>query len=155
MISMLPRALIAVLLFGILPASAQQSQQQKIERILELTNANAVVNEIVNQITGWMEQIQPNPTPQQKARRQEALDKIAKVAGDRMRKIRPELVQIYSETFTPEEIDGILAFYETPAGKASLAKIPTINAKLSALVQIEMNAAGQEINKIAEDALKK
>jgi hypothetical protein len=71
-----------------------------------------------------------------------------------MLKIRPELVKAYAETFTDEEIDGMLAFYETPAGRAVVTKIPSINTRMSGLIQSEMNALGPEINKIAEDALK-
>lgn len=136
-------------------SSAQLSTAQKVERILEITNSAEVVAEVVNQIGGMMQQIQPNPTPQQAARRQEALDKIAKLTRERMLKVRPELVKVYTETFTAEEIDGLLAFYETPAGKASVTKIPGLNARMNAVFQIELNTLGPEINKIAEDALKK
>ena len=139
----------------LMPATAQQrSKQQKIERILELTNPDTVVTEVVNQVDGMMQQIQPNPTPQQKARRAEALDKIGKLAKERMLKIRPELVKAYLETFTDEEIDGMLAFYETPAGRATVTKIPAINTRMSGVIQTEINALGPEINKIAESALK-
>jgi hypothetical protein len=139
-----------------LTAAAQQprSKQAKIERILEITNPEAVVAEVVAQVDGMMKQIQPNPTAQQTARRREALDKIAKVAKERMQKIRPELVKAYTETFTDDEIDGMLAFYETPAGKATVTKIPALNLRMSALIQAEINTLGPEINKIAENALK-
>jgi uncharacterized protein len=137
-----------------MPATAQRSKQQKIERILELTNPDTVVTEVVNQVDGMMKQIRPNPSPQQKARQQAALDKIAKLSKERMLKIRPELVKAYSETFSDEELDGMLAFYETPAGRAAVTKIPGINTRMSGLIQSEINALGPEINKIAEDALK-
>ncbi len=139
----------------LIPAAAQQrSKQQKIDRILEVTNPDTVVTEIVTQVGSMMKQIQPNPTPQQKNRTQEALDKIAKLAKERMLKLRPELVKAYSETFTDEELDGMLAFYETAAGRASVTKLPAINARMSGLIQAEVNALGPQINKIAEDALK-
>jgi uncharacterized protein len=145
---------IVMLLWVALPAGAQQSKQQKIQRIIEITSPDSVVTEVVNQVDGMMKQIRPNPTPQQKARQQTALDKIAKISKERMLKIRPELVKAYAETFTDEEIDGMLTFYETPAGRASITKIPAINSRMAGLIQSEMNALGPEINKIAEDALK-
>ena len=143
-----------VMLLAALSAAAQQSKQQKIQRIIEITSPDSVVTEVVNQVDGMMKQIRPNPTPQQKTRQQAALDKIAKISKERMLKIRPELTKAYAETFTDEEIDGMLAFYETPAGRAAVAKIPAINTRMSSLIQTEMNALGPEINKIAEDALK-
>lgn len=144
-----------LLLFGALVFSQGLTKQQKIERILDLTNPESTADEVVKQVDGMLQQIQPSPSPQQKARRAEALDKIGKLAKDRMRKIRPELVKAYSETFTDEEIDGLLAFYESPAGKASITKIPAVNARMGSIIQNEMNAIGTEINKLAEDTLKK
>lgn len=38
--------------------------------------------------------------------------------------IQPIYRQIYKETFTQEEIDGMLAFYRTPVGQAMLQKMP-------------------------------
>ncbi len=141
-------------LFTALALSAQQSKQQKIQRILDITNPDTVVTEVVNQVDGMMKQIRPNPTLQQKNRMTAALDKIAKLSRERVQKLRPELIKAYSETFTDEEIDGMLAFYETAGGKATVTKIPAINARMAGLIQTEINALGPEINKIAEDALK-
>ena len=139
----------------LIPAAAQpRLKQQKIERIIELTNPDAVVTQVVTEVDGMMRQIQPNPTPQQKTRRSEALDKIGKLAKQHMLKMRPELIKAYAETFTDDEIDGMLAFYETPAGKATVTKIPAVNLRMSGLIQTEINSLGPEINKIAEDALK-
>jgi hypothetical protein len=149
------RGLLLLLLGAALALGQPATRQQKIERILELTHADAVVDEVVAQVRGMLEQLQANPTPQQKARREEALEKIGRLARERLRKIRPELVKAYAETFNDEELDGLLAFYETPAGRAFVAKIPALNNRLSALIQTEMNAIGAEINKLAEDTLKR
>ncbi|MEO5923364.1 MAG: DUF2059 domain-containing protein [Bryobacteraceae bacterium] len=146
--------LVLAVLFAAFVSSAQQSKQQKIQRILDITNPDAVVAEVVSQVDGMMKQIRPSPTPQQKNRMTAALDKIAKLSRERVQKLRPDLVKAYTETFSDEEIDGMLAFYETPAGKATVTKIPAINARMSGLIQAEINALGPEINKIAEDALK-
>ena len=149
------RRLSVFLMVAALACAQTLNKQQKIERILDLTNPESAVTEVVNQVDAMLQQIQPAPTPQQKARRQEALDKIAKLTKDRMRKVRPDLVKAYTETFTDEEIDGLLAFYESPAGKASITKIPAVNARLGSIIQNELNAIGAEINKLAEDTLKK
>jgi hypothetical protein len=149
------KLLSTLLLLGALAFSQTLTKQQKIERILDLTNPESAVTEVVTQVDGMLQQIQPTPTPQQKARRAEALDKIGKLAKERMRKIRPDLIKAYGDTFSDAEIDGLLAFYESPAGKASITKIPAVNARMGGLIQAEMNAIGAEINKLAEDTLKK
>jgi uncharacterized protein len=147
--------LCTLLLLGVLALAQPLSKQQKIERILDLTNPESTVNAVVQEVEGMLQQIQTAPTPQQKSRRREALDKIAKLTRDRLRKVRPDMVKAYSETFTDEEIDGLLAFYESPAGKASITKIPAVNARMGGIIQAEINAISAEINKLAEDTLKK
>jgi uncharacterized protein len=36
------------------------------------------------------------------------------------------LAKVYTDTYTEEEIDGILAFYKSPAGKAFIQKMPEV-----------------------------
>lgn len=143
------------LLLGVLSVAQSMTKQQKIERILDITNPESAVTEVVKEVDGMLQQIQPAPTAQQRAKRQEALDKIAKLTKERLRKVRPDMVKAYAETFTDEEIDGLLAFYESPAGKASITKIPAVNARMGGIIQNELNTISAEINKLAEDTLKK
>ena len=35
-------------------------------------------------------------------------------------------MKVYTDTYTEEEIDGILAFYKSPVGKAFLQKMPEV-----------------------------
>jgi hypothetical protein len=135
-------------------AQAPLTKQQKIERIIDATNPGSAADAVVTQVRGMLEQLQPNPSAQQKKKRSEALDKIAKLSFDRVLKIRPQLIRAYDETFNDEEIDGMLAFYTSPAGRAAMQKMPAINQRLSALMQAEMDAAGKEIDKIAQETLK-
>jgi hypothetical protein len=43
--------------------------------------------------------------------------------------IKPEMVRIYGESLTPDEVKGITAFYKSPAGQAFLDKQPLILQK--------------------------
>lgn len=49
--------------------------------------------------------------------------------------MKPEYVRLYDETFTAEELTGILVFYRSPAGQAYLAKLPDLTAKTVELSQ--------------------
>jgi hypothetical protein len=46
----------------------------------------------------------------------------------------PQIVQSYAESFTEPELDGIIAFYKTPAGQAVLSKTPDMVQKTNTLV---------------------
>lgn len=135
-------------------AQAPLNRQQKIERILDATNPASAADEVVTQVRGMLETLQPNPSDQQKKKRQEALDKIAKLARDRMAKIRPQMIKAYEDTFNDDEIESMLAFYTSPAGRAATQKMGALSGRISGIVQTEMNALGTEINKIAQDTLR-
>ncbi len=149
-------ALLLLLAVALIPATAQQlSKQQKIERIVDLTNSDALIELVVGQVRNMLEQIQANPSAQQKGKRQDALDKIAKLAKERLQKVRPDMVKAYNETFTDEEIDAMLAWYSSPAGRSVTQKLPSVSARISGIAQAEMSALNDEINRIAEDSLKR
>ena len=38
--------------------------------------------------------------------------------------LKPRFIDLYAETYTEPELDGILAFYKSPAGQAMLNKVP-------------------------------
>jgi uncharacterized protein len=65
--------------------------------------------------------------------------------------MRPGYVKAYSETFSEEEIDGILAFYESPAGRAMQAKMPILMPKIMALAQAQAGELMPEIQLITRD----
>jgi uncharacterized protein len=149
-------AILTLLLAICLPAAAQAplTKQQKIERILNVTNPSSAADEVVNQVRGMLQQLQPNPTTQQQKKRNEALDKISKISYERLRQIRPQLIKAYEDTFNDDEIDAMLSFYTSPGGRAATKKMPAINQRMSDLIQNEMNSLGKEINKIAEETLR-
>ena len=50
----------------------------------------------------------------------------------------PMFVKAYADTFTDSEIDAIVAFYKTPAGKAMIEKQPALTAKIMQTIQAQM-----------------
>ena len=67
--------------------------------------------------------------------------------------LEPLYIQIYSESFSQEEIDGMLAFYETPAGQALIKKMPVVMQKSMVEMQKRMGTLMQKLQKIQQDAL--
>ena len=49
--------------------------------------------------------------------------------------MKPVFLKAYADIFTEPEIDGILAFYKTPSGRAMIEKQPALNAKIMTSVQ--------------------
>lgn len=152
-----------VLLFGLLSAflaSAQPplSKEAKIDRILTLTNASSMIDQMFTQIRKMTEGITaPGSSPEQAAEAKQVQQKVQDVVHARLSwdKMRPQYIKIYSETFTDEELDGLLGFYDSPAGRAMIKKTPELIAKSMAIAQAQMVDILPEIQRIVAEGAKK
>ncbi len=54
--------------------------------------------------------------------------------------MKNDLLSLYVETFTEAELQGLVAFYETPAGQAFTAKMPLLMQKSMELTQRQLPA---------------
>lgn len=137
-------------------AGAQElSKQAKIERILALTNADAMMNQVFNQMKATSAaSLAPGATPERRAKAQQTQEKIMELIKTRMNweKMRPHYVKIYDETFDAAEIDGMFMFYQSPAGRAMLEKMPALMGKTMAFVQTQMAEIMPEIQRISREA---
>jgi hypothetical protein len=67
--------------------------------------------------------------------------------------IAPPLRQIYQESFTQEEIDGLIAFYESPAGVAFVEKMPFAMQKSMSIMQSRMAPMMEKIKAAMKEAI--
>jgi uncharacterized protein len=131
--------LISTLMMATSLASAQElSKEAKIERLLALTNSQATMNQVFEQMKAMipsMSQMPSTGTPEERTKALELQTRILDLVKARMSwdKLRPQYVKFYSETFSDEEIDGILAFYQSPAGRAMIEKMPKLMPKIMAV----------------------
>lgn len=58
---------------------------------------------------------------------------ISRVFVENMPKLSSELVQVYADHFTQEDIEGLISFYETPLGKKAVHEMPQIMQESFAL----------------------
>ena len=64
--------------------------------------------------------------------------------------VEPEFVKLYSDTYSEEELDGILAFYHSPAGQAMLAKAPELTEKSIEISRRRMAALTPKIQQLVD-----
>jgi uncharacterized protein len=67
--------------------------------------------------------------------------------------MRPMYLQIYQGTFTQEEVDGLIAFYKSPAGLAFTNKMPAVMQKTMILVQAKMQPMNLRIQAAMKQAI--
>lgn len=117
------------------PASAMAAADaDKVDRLLTLMKLEANVAQMEQMIVQSMEQsfrqglAGESLTPEQE-RRAEAMLNVMKQSFARMfswEVMGPEYRRIYQEVLTNEEIEGAIAYYESPAGASMLAKNPEL-----------------------------
>lgn len=66
-------------------------------------------------------------------------------------KMEPMYLRLYRESFTEEEIAGMLTFYRTPAGQAVINKMPLLVQKSIVETQKTISAVSPQMQKIQQD----
>jgi hypothetical protein len=66
-------------------------------------------------------------------------------------KLRPDFAAIYGETFTQQEVDGLIAFYQGPIGAALVAKTPQLTQRSMQMMQQRMAPVMQKVMQVAKE----
>lgn len=69
-------------------------------------------------------------------------------------KVKDVYLQVYRETFTQDEVNGINAFLASPAGRAMLAKIDPASKKATTLLRERMGPTLQKIKTLQEQFIR-
>jgi len=152
-------AMVTLLWLGQLSRGDESSKAAKIEQLMQLTHTESMVTQMTGQIrTMMMSQVEAiGGTPESKATALELMNKLADQIAARMdwQKLKPDYIKLYADVFAEEEIDGMVAFYKTPAGHAMIEKMPTLLAKSTEIAQRQMAGLMPEIQKTVEDLKQK
>ena len=150
----------AALLCSAAPILADEaSKQAKIEEMLQLTHYDKMMQQMLEQMKNMqLEQLKKADMPAEaRAQSEEIQQKTMTLVADRMsyEKFKPAFIQIYAEVFSEEEIDGIVSFYKSPAGKAMIEKSPLLMQRVMPMMQKVTADLQPDIQKIIEEAKQK
>lgn len=134
-----------------------------IEEIFRLTKPEGMVSGMLAQYKGAFQQA-ANQGYEQEVRKfddpakyrgdfTKLQDKVNALLASRLdwQKLKPQFVQVYSDTFTVEELSGMASFYKTPGGRAFLEKMPAVLNKWGQLSQQQVGTVSPEIQKMMND----
>lgn len=133
------------------------SKRAKIEELLQLSKANQMLDQVVDQASTAMKaataQQSANFTPEQQKLTDQFQAHVLEIIRQsvNMDRLKPIIVQTYMDTYTEPEIDGILDFYRSPAGQAFLAKTPQLVSRTMTLMQQQMADVQPRIQKAAQE----
>jgi uncharacterized protein len=156
------RILMATLLAMLsLGAQCAAPSNESLERLLRGMDAEKTVKGVQQyseaMIKGTIERVaQVRPiTPEQRAKLDDFTVKMTATMREELawEKMKPSFLQIYSESFTQQEIDGLIRFYESPTGRAFIAKMPAVLNKSMTLMQGRMDALMQKIQGAIKETL--
>ncbi len=141
--------------------TAAPASHASIEALLELARSEATVDSIHAQIEPVMTQSmrQAFAGKSLSVEQQRVIDTTAKQAIETLRtalswaSMKPEVVKTYQKTFLQEEIDGAIVFYQSPAGKATIDKLPLVTQRPNAFVVARMPAILAKLSAATQHAL--
>jgi hypothetical protein len=70
-------------------------------------------------------------------------------------RLKPGFAQIYAETFSEEEVKGLIAFYEGPVGSALISKTPQLVQRSAQLMQQRMGPLLQQLTQVTKEEIEK
>ncbi|MFZ6655063.1 DUF2059 domain-containing protein [Undibacterium sp. TJN19] len=138
-------------------AHAEKPSEASLKEMLTLTNTQQVLKSVEAQMDGLMKNMM------QKAMKDQPLNEQQQKIMDKFRnkviaihkqemtweKLEPTFIEIYGNSLSQEDVDGIIAFYKSPAGKSYVSKMPVLIQQSMSSMQ-KMTAPMME--KIAEAA---
>ena len=141
--------------------SASPASETSIKQLLEVTQARKLIDSIMSQMDNLMQQAVAEaaagrdiPDSVQKEIDRQRAETIAmmKQLLD-WQKLEPIYVRIYQKTFTQPEVDGMLAFYKTPAGVAVITKMPSIMQNTMDETQGMMGPVMEKVQRLQQDVV--
>ena len=132
---LLAAALVGMLICGAaVAANNAPASDASIREMLELTNARQMIEGMKGQMTTTMNTAMQNAAKDQTVtpERQAILDrmraKMSTAVTDMLNwdDFLPMYLRTFRESFTQDEIDGVIKFYKSPAGRAYVKKLPLV-----------------------------
>jgi hypothetical protein len=143
------------------PAPSAAPTEASIRQLLEVAQAHKLIDSVMAQMENLMQQTivqatkgQQIPAKVQKDIDQRRADLVAtmKELLD-WKKLEPMYVRIYQKTFTQQEVDGMIAFYKTPAGQAVISKMPSAMQNTVDEMQAMMGPVMQKMQQMQQDVV--
>jgi hypothetical protein len=128
----------------------EASKSAKAEELLQLTQGDQMMKMMEPMMKGMRAQMDKDMSAEQRAKVGEMQGKMMELVAGSLSKVKPALVKVYTDTYTEEEIDGILAFYKSPAGKGFLQKMPEVMQRSMPVMMKMMGDLQPEIKTMME-----
>jgi uncharacterized protein len=159
-------ALASAALFTTLAVAAPgdpPASEASIRQLLEVTQSRQLLDDLSAQLDQMMRTSmqQALAGKQFSVEQQKILDdmrtKLVKIFGEHLQwdQLEPMYLDIYKKSFTQNEVDGMLAFYKTEAGKALIAKMPLAMQNTMQATQSKMAALMPQVQQLQRETVER
>jgi uncharacterized protein len=150
-----------VCLFSLSSLLAAQPSQDSVKELLVLSGSRQMVEMTKGQLAGMVngpvqQALQGQAlTPEITAIVQSCAEKAAALVNEALtwEAVEPIFVEVYQATMSQEEVDGIVAFYKTPAGRAMVEKMPQLMQVSSQRMQQQLGPLTQQLQQLQKETL--
>ncbi|MEK6397092.1 MAG: DUF2059 domain-containing protein [Terriglobus sp.] len=131
------------------PAHADEaSKRAKIEEMFTLMHMQQTLNQLADQQAAQMKKVMPALIQGQAvgAEEQKSIDAFTDRLSVMVRESisweneKPQFLDLYAKTYDETTIDGMVAFYRSPAGQTMVAKQPELIAQSQMIAQTRLQA---------------
>jgi hypothetical protein len=141
------------------PQSESRPSEESVRRLLEVMQAQKVLQVLSGQMDSMFDgmvkkQLEgQDVTPEQR----QAIEARRKVAAEMVKELlnwdsmETLYLKVYEDTFTQSEIDGMNAFYSSPAGRAVIAKMPLAAKNTVSEMQLRMQQMIPKLQQMAKE----
>lgn len=153
--------LIAILFVASFACHGAQPTVDSIETLLKMTKVESLLDTMYGQMEQMMRQgmTQAVAGKNLSAEQQRVLETAPRQFAAVMKSelswasLKPIYLDIYRATFTQDEVNGMIAFYRTPAGAATINKMPVVLQKANAAMQGRLPSLVQKMQAAMDKAL--
>jgi hypothetical protein len=159
----------AVFLIGFLLAAPPSwsadpmASEASVRQLLEITRSRKLMDDTMGQMDSYMRTAMNQalggkiPTADEQAILDDMNRKVVALMQQEVRWdiLEPKFIALYRQSFTEQEIAGMLSFYRTPAGQAVITKMPVVMQNTMATMQDLMGMMVPQMQAIQNEALQR
>ncbi|HTD06347.1 DUF2059 domain-containing protein [Undibacterium sp.] len=149
----------AAAMFFTVGAQAAAPSTESLEKLLEVTHIEKLLDSVRPQIQSMTKVMMDQAlkgaavSPQEQKILDDFRAKAAAISNEElsMAKMKPMYIRIYSASLTQEDVDGLIAFYESPTGQVMVTKMPKIMQAIMAEMPKLMEPMSQKMQQAGKE----
>ncbi|HEU0186301.1 MAG TPA: DUF2059 domain-containing protein [Gallionellaceae bacterium] len=161
MIRILMAVLFALLTFSPAFAVDQPASEASIRELMTITDSKKLVEGTMGQVDAMMQASMQQAlagqpvTPEQQKILDQMRTKMLALLKEQLSwdSLEPMMMDIYQKTFTEQEVQGMVDFYKTDAGKAVIAKMPLVMQHTMQAMQQRMGQMMPKMQQLQQETL--